>query len=226
MLFVNKAFTARLVFALYLAEGVAMTALSDLLNRLNTQEWSTREIERRSDKAGMKVSNGAIGKYLNGTHPSEPSDRVLRAFAAVFGTDVNKIRKAAGQAPTADRFELPPEADTLTSDERRAITELVRVMARQKKAGDGDAEATPTSRAGVSPATGEDDGLGAFGGRARGDLDHEDLNDGNGDNVYSLVPPPPASDTAAYRAPNRGKKQKDKQDEDAEGSQDPGDDEE
>ncbi|WCE41080.1 hypothetical protein PGC08_05175 [Brevibacterium sp. BDJS002] len=103
------------------------------------------------------------------------------------------------------------------------VVGAVRVMARQKKAGDGDAEATPTSRAGVSPATGEDDELGAFGGRARGDLDHEDLNDGNGDNVYSLVPPPPASDTAAYRAPNRGKTQKDKQDEDAEGSQDPDD---
>ncbi|MCD1287290.1 hypothetical protein CV023_15860 [Brevibacterium sp. CCUG 69071] len=133
-----------------------MTALSDLLNRLNTQEWSTREIERRSEKAGMKVSNGAVGKYLNGTHPSEPSDRVLRAFAAVFGTDVNKIRKAAGQAPTADRFELPPEADTLSLDERRAITELVRVMARQKKAGDGDVEATPMSEAGGKPA--EEDG--------------------------------------------------------------------
>lgn len=227
MLFVNMAFTARLVFALYLAEGVAMTALSDLLNRLNTQEWSTREIERRSDKAGMKVSNGAIGKYLNGTHPSEPSDRVLRAFAAVFGTDVNKIRKAAGQAPTADRFELPPEADTLNPDERRAISDLVRVMARQKKAGEGNADSpTPMNQAGGKPATGEDDGLGAFGGRARGDLDHESKNDGTGDNVYSLVPPPPASDTAAYRAPNRGKKQKDKQDEDAEGTQDPGDDEE
>lgn len=154
----NDTFTARLVSAPLLAESVAMTALSDLLNRLNVQDWSTREIERRSEKAGLKVSNGAVGKYLNGTHPSEPSDRVLRAFAAVFGTDVNKIRKAAGQAPTADRFELPPEADTLNPDERRAITELVRVMARQKRVGDGDADraATPMSDAGGTPATEEE----------------------------------------------------------------------
>ncbi|MCT2357035.1 hypothetical protein M3G54_01485 [Brevibacterium casei] len=184
-----------------------MTALSDLLNRLNVQDWSTREIERRSEKAGLKVSNGAVGKYLNGTHPSEPSDRVLRAFAAVFGTDVNKIRKAAGQAPTADRFELPPEADTLNPDERRAITELVRVMARQKKAGDGSGNATPMNDAEGKPA---DDGLGAFGHRDLGDLDHEAVNDGAGDNVHHLVPPPPAEKTAAYRTRSRDKEEEER----------------
>lgn len=123
----------------------------------------------------------------------------------------------------------PSGTEKLNTRQRQALNELILAFtddSSAEKAGDGDAEATPTSRAGVSPATGEDDGLGAFGGRARGDLDHEDINDGAGDNVYSLVPPPPASDTAAYRAPNRGKTQKDKQDEDAEGTQDPGDDEE
>ncbi|WP_350271519.1 hypothetical protein AAFP32_11985 [Brevibacterium sp. CBA3109] len=119
----------------------------------------------------------------------------------------------------------PSGTEKLNTRQRQALNELILAFTEYpvEKAGDGDAEATPNKRAGVSPATGEDDGLGAFGGRARGDLDHEDLNDGNGDNVYSLVPPPPASDTAAYRAPNRGKKQKDKQDDDAEGSQDPDD---
>ncbi|AZL13825.1 hypothetical protein CXR25_14085 [Brevibacterium aurantiacum] len=204
-----------------------MTALSDLLNNLNRREFSSRQIATEAEKRGHKLNFATASRYLRGDHPAKPSAPVLAAFAAVFGTDVNKIREAAGQAVAHDRFELPAEADTLDPDERRAITELVRVMARQKKAGEGNAGSpTPMNDAGGKPATGEDDGLGAFGHRDRGNLDHEDLNDGNGDNVYSLVPPPPAKDTAAYRAPNRGKKQKDKQDEDAEGSQDPGDDDE
>lgn len=201
-----------------------MTALSDLLNTLNHQGWSTRKISAEAENRGHKLNFATASRYLRGDHPAKPSAQVLSAFAAAFRVDVNRIREAAGQSATNDRFELPAEADTLDPDERRAITELVRVMARQKKAGEGNADSpTPMNQAGGKPATGEDDGLGAFGHRDRGDLDHENINDGNGDNVYSLVPPPPASDTAAYRAPNRGKKQKDKQDEDAEGSQDPDD---
>lgn len=203
-----------------------MTALSDLLNRLNVQDWSTREIERRSEKAGLKVSNGAVGKYLNGTHPSEPSDRVLRAFAAVFGTDVNKIRKAAGQAPTADRFELPPEADTLNPDERRAITELVRVMARQKKAGDGSGNATPMNDAGGTPATEEAQLASELVADKR--RQREDVN-AAGDNVHPFpetpyfTSPPPAEKTAALETENRGRKLRDEQDEVEDESQDPED---
>lgn len=109
-----------------------MTALSDLLNSLNREKWSSREIENRADKAGQKVSYAAVSRYLNGNHPAKPSAQVLEAFAAVFGTDVNRLRAAAGQGPVSDRFELPPEADMLDPDERRAVVNLVRVMARRK----------------------------------------------------------------------------------------------
>ena len=54
---------------------------------------------------------------------------------------------------------------------------------------DGDGKATPLTDAGGTPVTGADDGLGAFGGRARGDLDHESINDGAGDNVRRLRGP-------------------------------------
>ena len=85
------------------------------------------------------------------------------------------------------------------------MNEIIRQLAvANTKAGEGNADSpTPISNGNKPPVV--------------------DENDAAGDNVYSLVPPPPASDTAAYRAPNRGKKQKDKQDEDAEGSQDPDD---
>lgn len=126
-----------------------MTALSDLLNSLNREKWSSREIENRADKAGQKVSYAAVSRYLNGNHPAKPSAQVLEAFAAVFGTDVNRLRAAAGQGPVSDRFELPPEADMLDPDERRAVVNLVRVMARRKA--EDDATQASEDQAGTHP---------------------------------------------------------------------------
>lgn len=121
-----------------------MTALSDLLNELNRENWSTRQIEDRTERLGMKVSNGAVGRYLKGTHPAKPSPRVLKALAAVFRVDENRLREAANQAPTLDRFELPAEADVLDPDERQAVVNLVRVMARNRKAGEQGERDTPS----------------------------------------------------------------------------------
>lgn len=133
-----------------------MTALSDLLNSLNREKWSSREIENRADKAGQKVSYAAVSRYLAGNHPARPSAQVLAAFAAVFGTDVNRLREAAGQGPVSDRFELPAEADMLDPDERRAVVNLVRVMARRKAHHDHQGEAEPGPEAGSQEHGGED----------------------------------------------------------------------
>lgn len=182
-----------------------MTALSNLLNELNVNELSSRQIEAAAEKRGHKLSYATASRYLKGTHPATPSADVLEALAAVFSTDVNNLRHAAGQPSVSDRFELPPEADQLDPDERQAVVNLVRVMAGKKKAGDGNAEATPLTRAGVSPAP-EDDGLGSFGGRARGDLDHESINDGAGENVHPLRPD--LDNMAAYRTGKETEKQR------------------
>lgn len=195
-----------------------MTALSELLRSLNRRDLSTRQIEAEAEKRGHRLNFATASRYLRGDHPAKPSAQVLAAFAAVFGTDVNRIREAAGQAAIADRFELPPEADMLNPDERRAVADLVRVMARQKKAGEGNAGSpAPMNRAEGNSAVSEDDGLGSFGGRARGDLDHESKNDGAGDNVHELfTPPPPASETAAKHGKNTGRSIRREQDEDVE----------
>ncbi len=156
------------------------------------------------------VSGRTVGNWERGA--SIPRNRAAR-LVEVLNLDE--------QAEPANPLQVVSDATLLAEIARRFEEGRTR-----EKAGEEHEPSSPSmNQAGVSPAP-EDDGLGSFGGRARGDLDHEDINDGAGDNVYSLVPPPPASDTAAYRAPNRGKKQKDKQDEDAEGTQDPGDDEE
>ena len=187
---------------------------------------SIGSIRQLSQKSG--VSAPAISRLMH--QESRQEDDTIVRIADTLGLDLAKAYALAGvTAPEAKPYAPPAEAHRLNDRQRKAIDELIRATVadlQDEKAGDGsEHSATSMNQAGGKPATGEDDGLGAFGHPARGDLDHENINDGNGDNVYSLVPPPPASDTAAYRAPNRGKKQKDKQDKDAEGSQDPEEDE-
>lgn len=206
---------------------VTVSRLSDELRKANTKNLGVRDISRRAKEFGETLSPSNISNYLRGNHPERPPKKTLVAFAKVFDVPVSDLEEAAtftGREP----FAPDPASDRLTPPQRAVLNELIRQLAdANEKAGEGNADSpTPISDSDNPLAVDQDDGLGAFGGRARGDLDHESKNDGNGDNVYSLVPPPPASDTAAYRAPNRGKKQKDKQDEDAEGTQDPGDDEE
>lgn len=198
-----------------------MSDLSDRLSRAKDELGiSTRQISAAAERAGYKVSNATAAVYTNGKH-GKPDAKTVEALSVVLRVPLVELRRLAGLPQVHGKFDPVPEADTLTAPQRNAVNEIIRQLAEANtRAGDGDAEATPTSRAGVSPAAGEDDGLGAFGGRARGDLDNEDINDGAGDNVYSIVPPPPASDTAAYRAPNRGKKQKDEADKRGEESQD------
>lgn len=195
-----------------------------------------RALGREAAKHGLTLTYTTFDNILSGKYMSTPKRETVDALAVLASVPKETAYRVAGlplpQAPFAEQ--LPPDVDTLDADQRRVLIDMARVLVKQnrqihdlERAGDGsEHSATPMNQAGGKPATGEDDGLGAFEHRDRGDLDHEDLNDGNGDNVYSLVPPPSASDTAAYRAPNRGKKQKDKQDEDAEGSQETEDDDE
>lgn len=189
-------------------------------------------VDPRSDNPSLNqwskesgVHTSTISSFLTGRKSRPANVQKMADALEVSPTDLYSMvgRELSPWSP-------PSGTEKLNTRQRHALNELILAFTDEdpaEKAGEGNADSpTPISDSDKPLAVDQDDGLGAFGGRARGDLDHEDLNDGNGDNVYSLVPPPPASDTAAYRAPNRGKKQKDKQDEDAEGTQDPGDDEE
>lgn len=122
-----------------------MTQLSDYLNSLNRDDWSSRRIEDEAAKLGHRLNFTTAARYLKGNHPAKPSDAVLAAFAAVFRSDLNDLRAVAGRPPAAGRFELPAEADTLDPDERQAIVNLVRVMARNKTLGTptGDSMSVP-----------------------------------------------------------------------------------
>ena len=184
------------------------------------------QIADRASDLGFSLGKGAISRYFNGKHGENPSNGTLTAFARVLDVPVSDLKDAAaftGREP----FRPDPSSDRLTAPQRAAVNEVIRQLAEANtRAGDGDGKATPMNQAGGKPAISDDDGLGSFGGRARGDLDHESVNDGAGDNVHELfTPPPPASETAAWETENRGRKTRKQQDDDAEASQDQGDDE-
>lgn len=110
-----------------------MTGLSDELNRLNTEGWSNRDIERIAERHGHKLHNSTVSNYLAGRHAA-PTARVLEAFAAVFGVDVNDLRRAAGMPSVGEPLDLGPESGRLTGAQREAVRHVVRVMLEQNDA--------------------------------------------------------------------------------------------
>ena len=210
-------------------ECVAVSKFSDRLARAKADLGvSTRAAADRAKAQGYRLSANSVSLYTRDGHP-DPDGKTVEALAYALRVPEAELRELAGLPQHHGKFEPAPEADTLTRQQRDAVNEVIRLFAAGNQgAGDGsERSATPMNQAGGKPAISEDDGLGSFGGRARGDLDHESVNDGADDNVHELfTPPPPASETAAWETENRGRKTRKQQDDDAEASQDPEDDEE
>lgn len=104
-----------------------MSGLSDLLNQLNTEQWSTRRISREAERHGHELSYSTASRYFAGRHGAATPE-VLDAFAAVFRVDVNELRRAASLRGVYEPFDLGPEAARLSGPQREAIRHLVRVM--------------------------------------------------------------------------------------------------
>lgn len=199
--------------------------MSDLSDRLADAKRklgiSTQKMSDLAQDAGYQLSNYSATVYTNGKHPAKASAATLEALAYVLRVPLAELRELAGLPQQHGKFEPAPEADSLTAPQRAAVNEIIRLLA-DGNTGAGESNGSPMNDAGGKPA---DDGLGAFGHRDLGDLDHEAVNDGAGDNVRRLretpyyTPPPPASKTAAWETENRGRKLRQQQDEDAEGSQ-------
>lgn len=204
---------------------MTVSRLSERLRELSESRGLTQaQIADRASDLGFSLGKGAISRYFNGKHGENPSNGTLTAFARVLDVPVSDLKDAAaftGREP----FSPDPSSDRLTAPQRAAVNEVIRQLAEANaKAGEGnERSATPMKQAGGKPAISDDDGLGSFGGRARGDLDHESVNDGAGDNVHRLHPD--LDSMAAYRTGKETEKQRlDREaDERDSGSQDPED---
>lgn len=188
-------------------ECVAVSKFSDRLARAKADLGvSTRAAADRAKAQGYRLSANSVSLYTRDGHP-DPDGKTVEALAYALRVPEAELRELAGLPQHHGKFEPAPEADTLTRQQRDAVNEVIRLFAAGNQgAGDGsERSATPTKRAGVSPAP-ADDGLGSFGGRARGDLDHESVNDGAGDNVHRLHPD--LENMAAYRTGKETEKQR------------------
>ena len=110
-----------------------MSGLSDYLNSLNRDGWSTRRISEEAEKRGHKLSNATASRYLSGKHGT-PGQDVIEAFAAVFHVSADRVREAAELPGLGQPFELGPEFSRLSGPQREAIRTVARLFLEQNDA--------------------------------------------------------------------------------------------
>lgn len=135
---------------------VAVSALSDALNEANVNGWSSREIARRS---GDRVHHATVSNVMRGKHANAPTDELLKAFVEVFPKfTLQQLRALAGlPAGEAEPYRPPTEANRLTTRQRKAVDELIRLLA-DSAGGDRSGNSAATndelaSRRAASPRT-------------------------------------------------------------------------
>lgn len=109
---------------------VNVTELSELLNRAKGDRVVDRLIAD-AEKQGHKIHRGTIYRALDGDHAKHPRDETLRAFAAVFGVDVGKLRQAV-KRPAGELGPWVPVSDSaqLDRDQRKALDQLIKAIVR------------------------------------------------------------------------------------------------
>lgn len=126
-----------------------MSALSEALNAANVNEWSAREISRRTDGV---LSHSVVADYLGGREAKRPKEYVLQALADVFPTlTVQKLRELAGQpAGEEEPYEPPDVASRLDARQRRAVDEMIRLLA-ERNGGEHGGDTAATKEPGSGP---------------------------------------------------------------------------
>lgn len=94
-----------------------------------------RELDRIAKSKGLTLSYTTVNKIIAGTYTSRPGIKTVEALATLAGVPMAEAYSAAGlEAPQASLAEqLPPDADTLTPDQRRVVIDLTRVFIKQNR---------------------------------------------------------------------------------------------
>lgn len=131
-----------------------MSALSELLaQRVAAQKIGVREIARRAQERGHTLSHGTVSKYLSGRHPEVPAEETLRALHDVLGIPLEQLREAAGlPVGLPEPYRPPAEADRLDPEQREAVDQVIRLLARKSVMGNAQQPA-PKTPAGDEPAS-------------------------------------------------------------------------
>lgn len=124
--------------------------VSDLSDRLadakRKLDISTQKMADLAQDAGYQLSSYSATVYTNGKHPAKASDATLEALSYVLRVPLAELRELAGLPQQHGKFELAPEADTLTAPQRAAVNEVIRQLAEANaKAGEGHADSSPSN---------------------------------------------------------------------------------
>lgn len=121
-----------------------------------------RELDRIAKSKGLTLSYTTVNKIIAGTYTSRPGQKTVEALAALAGVPLDQAYNAAGIQPPQASFaeQLPPEADTLTPEQRRVVIDLTRVFIKQNRlvhelrqeVVGHEERSAPITRAGESPA--------------------------------------------------------------------------
>lgn len=114
--------------------------------------WSYRRVGREARERGFAISDATATAYLGGRHGA-PDDGTIEGFSVVLNIPLRKLRQVAGLVPEPGTPWVPPEESRhLDPEQRRALEHLVKVMARDRKAGEPGGDTAATSEAGRDPA--------------------------------------------------------------------------
>jgi hypothetical protein len=105
--------------------GLIVSGLSDYLNAQLPEGWQKPQLV---EALHGQLDRATVYKYLAGSHPANPADQVLQAFASVLpGVSVMQLRAAANQPTGAELPWIPPvEANRLTMPQRKALDAFIK----------------------------------------------------------------------------------------------------
>lgn len=95
-----------------------------------------RALGRVAEKLELDLSYTTVDKILAGKYTSQPGRDTLDALVALSGRSREEVYRAAGEPlPLAPFSEaLPPDADLLEPDQRQAVLDIIRQLARSNRA--------------------------------------------------------------------------------------------
>lgn len=196
-----------------------MSRFSDRLARAKADLGvSTRAAADRAKANGHRLSANTVSLYTRDGHP-EPDSETVAALAYALRVPLDELRQLAGLPDDLGEFRPDASANLLTRQQRNAVNEVIRLFAAGNT-GAGESNGSPMNDAGGKPATEEAQLASDFVESKR-----RQREGGAGGNVHPFpetpyfTPPPPAEKTVAWETGNRGRKLRQQQDEDAEGSQ-------
>lgn len=112
-----------------LTEGVAVSALSELLRAAN--DANPMSLRARAALIQDRISYATIGDYLRGSHAANPDEATLQALAEAFSTPLARLQEAARVPVGGGEWTPPAEVTRLTRRQQNALTELIMAMAER-----------------------------------------------------------------------------------------------